>query len=245
MWPDSPLFRGIQQRIIPQPKSGPTMDAWKARIPQDLEELNAPRKYKLPSQMSRDELVDMASDLAMPMAGTIEKSASGAVRKLFHGSPKADLESFDRLAPRELKSKPDRMDSFGAWFAESPEEAKMFTRGFDAEGKPMVGKIYETDVNLSNPKEYGSFDELLDDFNRAAGREAWVGKTRAPDSHPFTARGVAPDGGNLLNAYLRRLGFDGAKVSEANGIDRPGSPQTYWVSLDPEVQARIIRLLDP
>lgn len=79
MWPDSPLFRGIQQRIIPQPKAGPTMDAWKARIPQDIEELNAPRKYKLPSQMSRDELVDMASDLAMPMAGVTKTVSNVAL----------------------------------------------------------------------------------------------------------------------------------------------------------------------
>jgi len=175
----------------------------------------------------------------------VVEKASEAVRRLFHGSPVADLKSFDRLAPRELTSKPDRMDSFGTWFAESPEDAKMFTRGFDAEGKPMVGKIYETDVTLSNPKEYNSFDELLDDFNRASGREEWVGRTRRPEGSPPSSRGIAPGGGNKFNEYLRNLGYDGAKVTEAAGIDRPGSPQTYWVSLDPDRQSKIRRLFSP
>lgn len=183
--------------------------------------------------------------LALPIVKNAGEVAGETVRRLFHGSPKADLQGFDRLAPRELTSKPNRMDSFGAWFAESPEEAAMFTKGFDAEGNPITGKIYETDVNLSNPKEYSSFDELLDDFNRAAGREEWVGRRRAPESLPFTARGIAPDGGNKFNEYLRNLGYDGAKVSEAAGIDRPGSPQTYWVSLDPDKQSKIRRLLSP
>lgn len=175
----------------------------------------------------------------------VAETATETVRRLFHGSPVSDLKSFDRLAPRELTSKPDRMDSFGTWFAENPEDTKMFTKGFDAEGKPIVGKIYETDVTLSNPKEYNSFDELLDDFNRASGREEWVGRTRAPESLPFTSRGIAPGGGNKFNEYLRNLGYDGAKVTEAAGIDRPGSPQTYWVALDPEKQSKIRRLFSP
>jgi len=174
----------------------------------------------------------------------IVEKAGETVKRLFHGSPIGDIKSFDRLAPRELTSKPNRMDSFGSWFAESPEEAKMFTKGFDAKGNPITGKIYETDVALSNPKEYSSFDELLDDFNKASGREEWVGRTRAPESLPFTSRGIAPDGGNKFNEYLRNLGYDGVKVTEAAGIDRPGSPQTYWVSLDPE-KSKIRRLLSP
>ena len=70
-----------QQREKQAPRPGPTMEAWRARIPQDLEELNAPRRRKLPSEMTQDELIDMASDLAMPMAGTTRKVGAKVLAK--------------------------------------------------------------------------------------------------------------------------------------------------------------------
>lgn len=67
-----------QQREKKQPpRPGPTMEAWRARIPQDLEELNPKPRRPLPSEMTRDELTDYASNLVMPMAGTLGKAAMG------------------------------------------------------------------------------------------------------------------------------------------------------------------------
>jgi hypothetical protein len=66
---------------------GPTMAAQRARIPQDLEELNAPRR---PRMMTQDELVDMAMDVSSPMgmvAGATRKVAAPVARSLVERIP--------------------------------------------------------------------------------------------------------------------------------------------------------------
>lgn len=175
------------------------------------------------------------------MVGSTGRVPSETVmQRLYHGSPVQGITTFDRLAPRELSGKQNRWDSVGTWFTATPDEAQMFTRGFDAAGQPITGKVYEADVAIRNPKEYGSFNDLLDDFNRANDRPEWIGQSRLPEGSGFSVRGVADEGGNKFNEWLRAQGYDGIKVTEQQGIDRSGAPQTYYVALTPETQANII-----
>lgn len=123
MWPDSPLFRGIQQRLIPQPKAGPTMDAWKARIPQDIDGVWPDSELRA---MSEQQLADMAMDSATPM-GVVGRTANvaGKTAKNIIGDWKwRDLASVrDELGLTEL---PQHVKDFGQFMRRQAERA---TRG--------------------------------------------------------------------------------------------------------------------
>jgi hypothetical protein len=87
------LLSGLPAASDGTGRVGPTMAAQRARIPQDLEELNAPRR---PRMMTQDELVDMAMDVSSPMgmvAGATRKAAAPVARSiaeriptLYHGT---------------------------------------------------------------------------------------------------------------------------------------------------------------
>jgi len=79
------LLSGLPAASDGTGRVGPTMAAWKARIPQDLEELNPPRR-----PMTQDELVDMAMDVSSPMgmvAGATRKVAAPVARSLVERIP--------------------------------------------------------------------------------------------------------------------------------------------------------------
>ena len=97
------LLSGIPATPDGAGRPGPTMAAWKARIPQDIEELNAPSR---PRQMTADELVDMAADVSTPMgmvAGATRKAAAPLAKSLveriptlYHGTASAPFTKFLR-----------------------------------------------------------------------------------------------------------------------------------------------------
>ena len=226
MWPDSPLFRGIHQRIIPQPKAGPTMDAWKARIPQDLEELNAPHKYKLPSQMNRDELVDMASDLAMPMAGTVGKTA-----KWFHGTPR----EFDGPLRRDMgNNTADAFDRIGVWLSNRADDS----------GARMYGKnVLEVDVAAKKPLELdGSFTGEGPDLNPFNDlRDMWDMYHKKRTVPPTAKEAYKSSQGKRgdVEGFRRHLMDDGTDAIVLKGWKGDGGEgQDAMVLLD-EVLARI------
>lgn len=97
------LLSGIPATPDGAGRPGPTMAAWKARIPQDLEELNVPSR---PRQMTMDELVDMAADVSSPMgmvagatrkvAAPLAKSLIERIPTLYHGTASAPFPKFLR-----------------------------------------------------------------------------------------------------------------------------------------------------
>lgn len=97
------LLSGIPATPDGAGRPGPTMAAWKARIPQDLEELNAPSR---PRQMTIDELVDMAADVSSPVgmvagatrkaAAPLAKSLAERIPTLYHGTASAPFPRFLR-----------------------------------------------------------------------------------------------------------------------------------------------------
>lgn len=97
------LLSGIPATPDGAGRPGPTMAAWKARIPQDLEELNAPSR---PRQMTIDELVDMAADVSSPVgmvagatrkaAAPLAKSLAERIPTLYHGTASAPFTKFLR-----------------------------------------------------------------------------------------------------------------------------------------------------
>ena len=97
------LLSGIPATPDGAGRPGPTMAAWKARIPQDLEELNAPSR---PREMTIDELVDMAADVSSPVgmvagatrkaAAPLAKSLAERIPTLYHGTASAPFPRFLR-----------------------------------------------------------------------------------------------------------------------------------------------------
>lgn len=97
------LLSGIPATPDGAGRPGPTMAAWKARIPQDLEELNAPSR---PRQMTEDELLDMVADASSPMgmvagatrkaAAPLAKSLAERIPTLYHGTASAPFTKFLR-----------------------------------------------------------------------------------------------------------------------------------------------------
>lgn len=66
---------------MPTPRSGPTMEAWRERIPQDIEGKWPDERNLLLSRMSRDELVDYAANTGAAM-GTIKPIAREGAQKI-------------------------------------------------------------------------------------------------------------------------------------------------------------------
>ena len=134
----------------------------------------------------------------------------------FHGSPVSNITQFDRLAPRDIASKADRIDSVGTWIAQKRSDANVFTGG-------AKGRVYELEHPASNPRVYSSWKDLISEFNQVArGRPPAKGE-------PV---GMAPNGGNLFRDYLKSKGFDSIKVTDKIDADKV---QEYWAVLDPEL----------
>jgi hypothetical protein len=132
---------------------GPTMAAQRARIPQDLEELNAPRR---PRMMTQDELVDMAMDVSSPMgvAGSIRSVAGKAAERiptLYHGT---GAEPFFKFL-REKMGKGFNKLGVGGYGSNKQEEAIDYLRQGTV-GTPsliVTGKGNEIEV----PKDIATF----------------------------------------------------------------------------------------
>jgi hypothetical protein len=168
----------------------------------------------------------------------VEANADVLEQAAFHGTPTSGITQFDRLAPRGLSSKPNRMDSVGSWFSLNAEDTKPFLAGWDWTRNQMVpaseGTLYQVDLDYSNPKTYPTFQALMDDFNVAVGRD-W----KSMDRDTRGAEGIFPDGGNIFNAYLKAQGYDAIVVEQQGGIDQAVESQSYIAVLSPETQVTI------
>lgn len=86
------LLSGIPATPDGAGRPGPTMAALKARIPQDLEELNAPSR---PRQMTMDEMIDMAADVSSPV-GMVAGATRKVIPTLYHGTNAEPFSKFLR-----------------------------------------------------------------------------------------------------------------------------------------------------
>lgn len=174
---DDPLFRGLPKQSLPQPTVGPTMEAWKARIPQDLEELNAPKRYTLPLEMSRDELVNMASDLAMPMAGSTARNASKAAKLVADemgpsGVVKMAADRMAKLSDAQFRKLKNSMPSSFEHYANYDELRK--ARDFLFEESNRRSKVRE-ELRMADKLDPNTLNDVpmsYSDYARAYGPKA-------------------------------------------------------------------------
>ena len=85
---------------------------------------------------------------------------TGKPIKLFHGTPRGEFDAFDLAKSGESNSNEAKL---GVWFGDIPNIANNFAKNAWWGNKP---KVYETYVNLKNPKIYetGNYSELYDNL---------------------------------------------------------------------------------
>lgn len=90
------------------PRPGPTMEAWRARIPQDIEQPEHVQQrrpwYEMPS---RDELVDMAANMVTPLAGTTKRVGAAVLKKAAEKSALPRLSALHNTSADKLRKSLD------------------------------------------------------------------------------------------------------------------------------------------
>lgn len=154
-----------QQREKQAPRPGPTMEAWRARIPQDIEQPEHVQQrrpwYEMPS---RDELVDMAANMVTPLAGTIENVGAKAAKKgiqAWHGSSSGlDLGAFSRKFFG--KGQGESKHGMGLYTSEGRHVAEKY-----ADKPTPTGKkgLYRVEID-ADPEDFMDLDRKLGDQPR-------------------------------------------------------------------------------
>lgn len=245
---DDILFRGIMNRMgqPPRPASGPTMDAWKARIPQDIEG----KWPSTPRMPGNEELMEMAINAASPMgvAGVTRRAIAGpmlppnrmsldpTLSNALRFAKEGDFRMAGSQAKRAIGLAKAR--ALAALLPESsiaPKSVRgddVFVHGTTANNAPRVAASERLNPSAGE-RVYGDTDFHRDAAYVARPGSVWqdAERARASRAEPYDeffrvgfepgAKMARIDSPAQAEALARRLGYKNAREFMRNAGDSP------------------------
>lgn len=160
----------------------------------------------------------------------------GSPTVVYHGTRVSeggigDIQFFDRKFTQHALNRAQNIDMIGSWFSDNHDaDGALMYAGANAPGDAHGGVIYPVYLAIRNPKEFGTFDELLAEF-----KAFHLAGPVSQDDRERNARKVQFGSADGFVDHMKGQGFDGVKIAaHSNHRSREFVDQNVWIAFDAE-----------